>query len=124
MRIKLLLIVLSLTILSCKEQGMNKVSEIYTLGIWTAKKGKENNFKTAWESFAKWTRKNQAGAGTACLLQDPEKPQQFISYGPWESAEAIKSWRECPEFKTFLSQARELCEELQPRTLVLVATSE
>ena len=115
---------LSLTILSCKEQRMNKVGEMYTLGIWTAKQGKENSFKTAWESFAKWTTKNQAGAGTGYLLQDPEKPQQFISYGPWENAEAIKSWRERPEFKAFVSQARELCEELQPRTLVLVATSE
>ena len=33
-------------------------------------------------------------------------------------------WTERPEFKAFFSQARELCEELQPRTLVRVATSE
>lgn len=37
---------------------------------------------------------------------------------PWE-------WHALrPEFKAFVSKVRELCEELQPRTLVLVATSE
>ncbi len=103
---------------------MNKINELYTLGVWTVKKGNEKSFKSAWENFARWTARNQPGTGKGFLLQDSEKPQQFISFGPWENAEAIKSWRERPEFKAFFSQARELCEELRPQTLVLVATSE
>lgn len=103
---------------------MNKVNVTYTLGVWTAKKGNENAFRAAWEGFAKWTARNQPGAGTAYLLQDPEKPQQFISYGPWDNADVIKAWREKPEFKAFVSKARELCSDFQPRSLVLVAHSE
>jgi heme-degrading monooxygenase HmoA len=51
-------------------------------------------------------------------------PGRFISFGPWESEEAINAWRERPEFKAFASKARELCAQFQPRSLVLVATSE
>ena len=69
---------------------MSQINQPFTLGLWTAKKGSEKTFIGAWEAFAKWTAKNQPGAGTACLLQDRDHPQQFVSFGPWQDADAIK----------------------------------
>jgi heme-degrading monooxygenase HmoA len=77
----------------------------------------------AWSSFAKWTARNQPGAGAGYLLRDANKPQQFISFGPWDNTEAIKAWRELAEFKAFVSKARELCDDFQPRSLFVVADS-
>jgi quinol monooxygenase YgiN len=123
MRITLTLLVVSITFLSCQENRMSKPNQIYTLGNWTTKVGNEQAFITEWQTFAQWTAQHQQGAGIGYLLQDPDHPQQFVSFGPWESPEAVKAWRERPEFKAFVLKVRELCEDFQPRTLVLVASS-
>ena len=102
---------------------MNKINQPYTLGMWKAKAGNEKTFIAEWEVFAKWTASNQAGAGTGYLLQDAEHSQQFISFDPWENVDAIQAWRERPEFKVFVSKVRELCDDFQPRFLVLVSSS-
>lgn len=124
MRIVLLVIGISLTLLSCKERAMNKINQPYTFGNWTVKPGNEKAFIAEWEAFARWTARNQPGAGTGYLLQDPEHPRQFVSFGPWENTDAIKAWRGHPEFKAFASKVRELCDEFQPQSLLLVASSE
>lgn len=90
---------------------MSAIDQPFTLGLWIAKAGNEKTFVAEWEAFAKWTAANQPGAGTAYLLQDRDHPQQFISFGPWQSTEAIKDWRERPEFKAFVSKVRELCDD-------------
>src|SRR5260221_14289740 len=95
----------------------------YTLGIWTAKPGKEQAFIAEWEAFARWTGTNIQGTGTAPLLQDSDHPEQFISFGPWQNPEAIKAWRVSVEFKAFVSKVRELCDDFRPRSLVEVASS-
>ena len=103
---------------------MIKLNEPYTVGLWTVKPGNEMEFIAEWTAFAKWTAGNQTGAGMGYLLQDPQNTRQFISYGPWESSAAIDAWRNRPEFKAFVTRAKELCEVFQPRSLVLVAASE
>ena len=122
-KMKLLLITISLTLLSCQEHTMHKTDQLYTLGNWTAKPGYEKQFIAEWEAFARWTARNQPGAGAGYLLQDPEHPRQFVSFGPWDNADAIKAWRERPEFKAFVLKIRGLCDDFQPRTLVPVASS-
>ncbi len=101
---------------------MNKIP--YTVGLWTVKPGKEKDFIAGWEAFAQWTSKNQPGAKTGYLLQDPNSPGKFISFGPWENEEAINEWRESSEFKAFALKAKDLCSEFQPRSLVLEASSD
>ncbi len=103
---------------------MSNASQLYTLGTWTVKPGNERVFIAEWETFARWTAKNLAGAGMAYLLQDAERPEQFISFGPWESAEHVRLWRERPEFRAFAVKVRELCSDFQPHTLSVVASSE
>lgn len=103
---------------------MKGIGQPYTVGLWTAKPGCEKKFIAEWTAFAKWTATSQHGTGKGYLLQDPEHPQQFVSFGAWQSADAIKAWRESPEFKAFGQKVRELCDDFQPRSLALVAGSE
>lgn len=100
---------------------MNEIGQLYTSGTWRAKAGKEAELIELWQAFAIWTARNQPGVGEAFLLQDPEDPQVLLSYGSWQSPENIVEWRSRPEFQDFVRKARQLCEELQPRNMTLVA---
>ncbi len=102
---------------------MERERSLYTLGHWTVKAGKEDEFIAGWESFAKWTSEHYPEAGIAYLLRDNANAQQFISYGPWTSEEAVKAWRESPAFRSFAGKVRELCDEFRPRSLTVAATS-
>jgi heme-degrading monooxygenase HmoA len=93
----------------------------YTSGTWLVKAGQEQNFISTWASFAQWSSRSALGAGPAHHLQDTANPRSFLSFGPWESQEAIQLWRNAAEFQAFLASARELCEEIRPGTFSLVA---
>ncbi len=95
--------------------------QVWTLGIWTTKEGQEQAFRDAWVAFAEWTAQQQPGAGEAWLLQDVQQPGRFISFGPWQNADAVQAWRSRPEFGAFVARARELCAEFQPNTLQCAA---
>lgn len=102
---------------------MPEIGELYTSATWVVKEGKESEFVAAWTAFADWTARSAPGAGVAHLLQEVDQPRHFLSFGPWASQEAIQRWRGTPEFQDFLTRARQLCEEVRPRTLSLVALS-
>jgi len=102
---------------------MDDIRQIYSSGTWQVKKGSEAAFIKAWQQFANWTVANQAGAGKGVLLQDLEHSDRFLSFGPWESEARIAEWRSKPEFAAFVQKARELCEEILPRTMVVVASA-
>ncbi|HTK81478.1 MAG TPA: antibiotic biosynthesis monooxygenase family protein [Bacteroidota bacterium] len=96
----------------------------YTVGTWIVKAGSEQKFIAEWARFARWTAANQPGAGTGTLLQSRDRSQEFISFGPWESADAIRAWRERPEFIAFVSTVRELCDNFIPQSFERVASSD
>ena len=100
---------------------MPKIGQHFTSGEWLVKPGKESEFIAVWDSFAKWTGQSQVGAGTGHLLQDSTNSRSFLSFGPWDNIEAIDRWRNEAEFQEFVGKARELCDDIQPRTLSLVA---
>ncbi len=104
---------------------MSSPGQLYALGIWTVKSGSESAFISLWDDFANWTAKTQPGpVSSAILLQDLDNPQRFISVGPWEDEASIRAWRGLPEFREFFAKARELCDDIQPRTLRLAAKAE
>jgi len=102
---------------------MDALDQLYPAGSWSVKPGKEEEFTRAWDEFAQWTSRDQPGAGQGLLLQDIDNPARFLSFGPWESAERVAEWRAKPEFAAFLAKARELCEDIRPSTLKVVAQS-
>ena len=98
--------------------------DLYTHGVWVVRTGQEEEFVTRWRDLAQWTAANVPGAGTARLLQDVDHPGRFISVGPWESREAVASWRSLLGFQERLGRLRDLLETFTASTLLLRAEVE
>jgi heme-degrading monooxygenase HmoA len=88
---------------------------IYTVGIWIAKAGHEDEFADAWRAMAEATLKEFPSArGT--LLRDTENPRRFVSFGPWDSLATIEAWRGSEAFKEGVARMRDLLESFEPGT--------
>jgi heme-degrading monooxygenase HmoA len=90
------------------------MSELYTSGRWTVVPGREEDFVKAWKELAEWTSEEIPGSSWATLLQHREERNVFLSFGPWESEEAIAAWRESPGFKDRVSRIRGVLEGFEP----------
>ena len=101
----------------------DQAGEMYTLGIWTVKRGRDKEFIDQWTAFANWTSENFSDGGEGYLLQDESNSSRFISFGPWKNQNAIEQWRSSDEFKNFVVVVKELCSDFQPNTLKLVSSS-
>lgn len=89
---------------------------VYTLGIWTVKPGREDEFVTAWRDMATRTEADFPGA-SAVLLRDRDLSNRFISTGPWSSMEQVAAWRESAAFRDGVGRIRELVESFEPHTM-------
>jgi len=96
------------------------MAQPYTLGNWVAKPGREEEFVAAWRELADWTMKEVGGSPSAKLLRDVANPRRFVSFGPWDSLEAIDAWRALPGFRERVLGIRELLESFEPITMELV----
>ncbi len=97
---------------------MAEANQRYSVGIWLVKSGREKEFITAFDDFAKWVLNRNLGAGEVYLLQDIQQPGRFITCGPWESLQKIEEWRNLPEFKEFFAKSKEMCDEITPLTMI------
>ena len=91
--------------------------ELYTYAVWIVRSGCEDEFVARWREMAEWTAENVPGSGTARLLQDEDHPGRFISLGPWESREAVSSWRSLLGFQERIGRMRELLETFTRSTM-------
>ncbi len=101
---------------------MQDLDFVYSVGLWTARPGKEEMFKKSWEDFADWSKRNIPGAITALLLQDKDDPRKFLTVGPWKDDASVQKWRASPEFKAFVGRVKELCDEFRPMTFKAVVS--
>jgi len=86
---------------------------VYTLAAWTVLHGREEEFVALWGELAEWTlTRFPTAQGT--LLRDRERPNRFVSFGPWESLELIQEWRSSPEWQEIVSRIRSLLEDFEP----------
>ena len=92
----------------------------YTHGIWKVQPGRGDEFVAAWTELAEWSMREVAGSGSARLLRDLADPDRFVSFGPWESLEAIEAWRTLDGFGERVGRLRELLVSFEPSTLELV----
>ena len=56
------------------------------------------------------------------LIQDSAEPRRLVSFGAWDNPEALRQWRQSPEFSELLGECRALCEEFEPHDYTLVAS--
>ncbi|HLM07421.1 MAG TPA: antibiotic biosynthesis monooxygenase family protein [Blastococcus sp.] len=94
---------------------------VYTLGIWTVRPGAEDDFVAAWREMANNTTADFPSA-TAMLLHDRDRPNLFISYGPWRSLAEIESWRGSAVFRDGVARIRASLESFEPHTMDPVVT--
>ena len=96
---------------------------VYTLGIWTVRPGREEEFIAAWKDLAVRTKSDFPEA-TAVLLRDRDQANRFISSGPWESLDQVRAWRSSAAFRDSIARIQELLESFEPHTMDPVVTIE
>ncbi len=96
------------------------MSETYTHTTWRVKPGKEAEFAARWIDWVEWSRLEGFSA-TARLLRDVDNPGTFVSFGPWESIDAVRNWRSLSGYQERVARLREVVDSFEPRTLDLVA---
>ncbi len=96
------------------------MAEVYTTGTWKPNAGQEDAFVAAWREFARWVSE-MPGAGTVRLARDLRDPRRFVSFGMWESIEAVRGWKGSQEFKERMSRIQEHVDTFAPTELEVVA---
>jgi heme-degrading monooxygenase HmoA len=92
----------------------------YTHTVWRVKPGREDEFVERWREWIEWSHRQGLDAG-ALLLRDLDSPHTFVSFGPWDSTAAVKSWRALPGYQERVSRLREVVDGFEPRTLEVTA---
>lgn len=92
----------------------------YTHTTWKVKPGREREFVERWGDWAEWSHREGLTA-PGMLLRDADNPEWFVSFGPWESMQAIRSWRTLTGYQERVARLREVVDHFEPRTLEIVA---
>jgi heme-degrading monooxygenase HmoA len=92
----------------------------FTHTTWQVKAGQEEEFVARWREWAEWSHR-QGLRAHARLLRDVENPGTFVSFGPWETIAAVRTWRHEAGYHERVARLQELVERFEPRTLEQVA---
>jgi heme-degrading monooxygenase HmoA len=84
--------------------------------------GSEDEFIERWTAFTRWSLENIPGARSYVLLRDDAEARRFLSFGSFENQEAVRQWRERPEFTELRNACIELCEEFEPHEYTVAAS--
>ena len=96
-------------------------SDIYTLGVWQAKPGKEEEFIVAWKALGDFFYRLPNPPGPGTLIQSLDEPTQFYSFGPWRSLEDIQAMRADPRSPEQIGRLAALCDTAVPGAFRVVA---
>jgi heme-degrading monooxygenase HmoA len=92
----------------------------YTHTNWIVKRGRDKEFVERWSEWAEWSHR-QGLAAHAMLLRDVDNPERFVSFGPWESVQAVRNWRALDGYQERVAKLHEVVDQFEPRTLEVVA---
>ena len=92
---------------------------IYTTGSWKPLPGHEAGFLEAWQEFMAWAT-GLPGAGEAVLARDVRDSERFVSFAAWDSMDAVRAWKDSPEFKPRMSQVQRHIDKFAPTELDVV----
>jgi heme-degrading monooxygenase HmoA len=98
------------------------MAEIYTTGRWQPNPGKEAAFVEAWARFAAWAS-DMPGAGTLRLTRDVRDAGVFVSFGRWESIDAVHAWKRSPDFRERMARVLQHVDEFEATELAVVAAA-
>ena len=92
---------------------------IYTTGSWKPFPGREDAFLEAWAEFMTWAT-SLPGAGAAVLGRDERDPGRLVSFAAWQSIDAVRGWKDSPEFKPRMARVQEHVDKFAPTELDVV----
>ena len=92
----------------------------YSHTTWRVKHGQEDEFVRCCGEWAEWSHRQGLDA-QALLLRDLDSPETFVSFGPWASLGAIRSWRALEGYQERVARLREIVDQFEPRTLQVTA---
>ena len=75
--------------------------------------GKEEEFIARWREWLEWSSRNIPGFVAATLIRDAQDPRHFVSFSPWNDAEAREVWKASDGFRDGFANARALCDDFQ-----------
>jgi len=94
---------------------------MYASGMWTVKKGHEEEFARIWQAAADEASLQFPGV-TFRLLRDVENPRRFVAFsGAWRNAEQIATARGLRSFQELMAQAEKIVESAELSTFELAA---
>lgn len=97
-------------------------NEVFTLGAWRVKQGKEAEFIQEWLAVGRHFRSLREPPGEGTLVQNLEDSREFYSFGPWPSLDAVQAMRTHPDTSAVLGKLIGLCDDGRPGTFRVVAT--
>jgi heme-degrading monooxygenase HmoA len=95
------------------------MGQTYSQTTWIVKPGSEDEFVRRWQELAAWSAAH--GLAKSTLLRDNERRNRFVSFGPWESLDAVRRWRGMPDFHERIQRVQEVLEGFEPHTLEQVS---
>ena len=90
---------------------------VWTHGTWTVKPGREDDFVAAWQAMARDVAAHIGGVHPPTLLRDHDRTNVFVSFGPWDSADAVTRFRASEPFRRGTAAMGELLESFEAHTL-------
>ncbi len=98
------------------------MTETYTTGTWRPNAGQEDAFVAAWAEFAAWAS-GKPGVGMLHLGRDAQDPGRYVSFGEWESADAVRGWKSDPDFRENLARVLQYVDEFDNTELTTVVAA-
>jgi quinol monooxygenase YgiN len=93
------------------------MADVWTHGTWTVRPGREDDFVRSWREMARRATTELEVAARPTLLRDRERPNVFVSFGPWPSIDDVQRFRSSPTFRESVAGMEDLLESFEARTL-------
>ena len=88
--------------------------QAFTLAMYRVKEGHEEAFIQAWNELAETFTSLPRPPIWGTLIRHQTDRTLFYSFGPWRSAEDVKTMRGNPEVGKVFAKIHEYCDELTP----------
>ncbi len=66
---------------------------VYVVRSWVVKRGRDEDFLTAWKGFARWMVRQDGSTGSTRLFRDTLDPAHYMSVDSWEEEKASATTR-------------------------------
>lgn len=104
-------------------ENFNMELQVYTLGVWHVRAGKQKAFITAWNDLGVIFASLPDPPGKGVLIQSTSDSTLFYSFGPWNSLEAVNAMRNDSRAQEGIRKLIALCTEATPGSYRVVAES-